>query len=56
MKTDYKDKSITDDPEKISKKSSKTKSNIFGKCKICKDQATGIHYGIASCKGCKVSF
>ena len=27
----------------------------FGKCKICSDKATGIHYGIATCEGCKVS-
>lgn len=26
----------------------------FGKCKICDDIATGIHYGIATCEGCKV--
>ena len=26
----------------------------FGRCKICKDKATGIHYGIPSCEGCKV--
>jgi hypothetical protein len=26
----------------------------FGKCKVCKDRATGIHYGVATCEGCKV--
>jgi hypothetical protein len=26
----------------------------FGKCKICSDKATGIHYGISTCEGCKV--
>ena len=27
----------------------------FGKCKVCSDKATGVHYGIATCEGCKVS-
>ena len=26
----------------------------FGKCRICNDKATGVHYGIATCEGCKV--
>ena len=26
----------------------------FGKCKVCNDKATGVHYGVASCEGCKV--
>ena len=25
----------------------------FGLCKVCHDKATGIHYGISSCEGCK---
>lgn len=28
----------------------------FGKCKICFDNATGVHYGSPTCEGCKVSF
>lgn len=26
----------------------------FGNCKICNDKASGIHYGLATCEGCKV--
>lgn len=36
-------------------KSKPTQFN-FGKCKVCKDKATGVHYGIPSCEGCKVIF
>lgn len=36
--------------------SSSKKINNFGLCRVCKDKATGIHYGIRSCEGCKVSF
>lgn len=28
----------------------------FGQCRVCCDKATGIHYGVASCEGCKVNF
>lgn len=28
----------------------------FGKCKICLDNATGIHYGKPTCEACKVNF
>lgn len=28
----------------------------FGKCRVCKSDATGIHYGVSSCEGCKVIF
>jgi hypothetical protein len=26
----------------------------FGSCKVCNDKASGVHYGVASCEGCKV--
>jgi hypothetical protein len=26
----------------------------FGDCKICHDKASGIHYGVITCEGCKV--
>jgi hypothetical protein len=32
------------------------KYSEFGNCKICKDSATGIHYSVASCEGCKGFF
>ena len=31
-----------------------TKKIIFGKCKVCNDESTGIHYGVSTCEGCKV--
>lgn len=41
--------------EHFAKMSKRTRSTYpFGKCKVCNDKATGIHYGIATCEGCKV--
>jgi hypothetical protein len=28
---------------------------LFGPCKVCTDKATGIHYGVSTCEGCKVT-
>jgi len=28
----------------------------FIPCKVCGDKASGYHYGVTSCEGCKVSF
>ncbi len=28
----------------------------FGDCRICNDEASGVHYGVVTCEGCKVNF
>lgn len=46
---------VENSPSPESDLDKKLKSSFnFGKCKVCKDKATGIHYGVASCEGCKV--
>ena len=37
-------------------KAARKQTFIFGECKICNDKATGVHYGIITCEGCKVRF
>ena len=52
-----KEKISNDNTESLSLTPKKSKSTFpFGKCKVCHDKATGIHYGIATCEGCKVNF
>ena len=47
----------TSDSQSQDQSNKKLKSTFpFGKCKVCSDDATGIHYGIATCEGCKVIF
>lgn len=37
-------------------KTTKKQSFTFSDCKICNDKATGVHYGISTCEGCKGFF
>jgi hypothetical protein len=51
-------RNLNDDNSKLnsSQSNKRPKSTFpFGKCKVCSDKATGVHYGIATCEGCKVS-
>lgn len=33
----------------------KSTKHQFGDCRICDEKSTGIHYGTATCEGCKVN-
>lgn len=47
--------SVSNNGNDSNKQSSQTSIQYtFGSCKICSDKASGIHYGIATCEGCKV--
>lgn len=48
-----------DDNEQTNKRSSTNGSHEkrpfpFGRCRVCSDKATGAHYGVPTCEGCKV--
>ncbi len=42
----------TDTPS-VKQQRVKKETFTFGNCKICQDKATGVHYGITTCEGCK---
>lgn len=53
MKTKIKDHLAN---ETRQEKEKKPDLGSFGRCKVCNDKASGIHYGLASCESCKVIF
>ena len=51
MKTKIKDH-LANETKQVNEK--KADLGSFGRCKVCNDKASGIHYGLASCESCKV--
>jgi hypothetical protein len=44
----------TQQQQQISSEYGQNSEFLFGRCKVCMDMATGIHYSVATCEGCKV--
>jgi hypothetical protein len=53
LREDASSQKSAESPTSMQKKR-KTSTFPFGKCKVCDDTSTGIHYGVSTCEGCKV--
>lgn len=47
---------ITEQHYAAADSNSSTPAKSFVPCKVCGDKASGFHYGVTSCEGCKVNF
>jgi hypothetical protein len=54
MNNEEKDDKYENKPKKCQKPARSLDKEQFGNCRICNCKANGIHYGVASCEGCKV--